>query len=87
MEVLDNNMPANRSVGRDIYIYNAKDPEIIRGGLRLTKGVTNANLYTMIKIFCIFQSSYLLQGEDKTALVRNNDQPRPGKYFIVIEGM
>ncbi len=79
-------MPVNRSVGRDVHIYHANDPEIILGGLRLTRGVTNANLYTMIEIFCIFKSSYVLQGEDKTVTLRNNDQLHPGKYFIVTEG-
>lgn len=84
-EVLDN-MPVNRSVGRDVHIYNAKDPDIILGGLRLTRGVTNANLYAMIDIFCIFESSYVLHGNDKTVLLRNNDPLRSGKYFIVTEG-
>lgn len=79
-------MPVNRSVGRDVHFYNAKDPDIILGGLRLTRGVTNANLYSMSDIFCIFQSSYVLQDEDKTVLLRNDDQLRPGKYFIVTEG-
>lgn len=79
-------MPANRSVGRDVHICNAKDPDIILGGLRLTRGVTNANLYRMIDIFCIFQLSYVILGEDKTVLLRNDDQLRPGKYFIVTEG-
>lgn len=79
-------MPVNRSVGRDVHIYHAKDPDIILGGLRLTRGVTNANFYSMIDIFCIFQLSYVLQGEDKTVLLRNDDQLRPGKYFLVTEG-
>ena len=79
-------MPVNRSFGRDVHIYNAKDPEDILGGLRLTRGVTKANLYSMIEIFCIFKSPYVLQGEDHTVLLRNNDQLHAGKFFIVTEG-
>lgn len=80
-------MSVNRSVGRDVHIYNAQDPGIILGGLRLTRGVTNANLHAMIDIFCIFQVSYNLQGEDRTVTPRDDNPLRPGKYFIVTEGI
>lgn len=79
-------MPLNRSVGRDVHIYDAKDLNSILGGLRLTSGVTNANLYAMIDIFCIFELLYILQGEDKTVIQRDDHLLRPGKYFIVTEG-
>lgn len=80
-------MPPNRSVGRDVHIYNAKDPNTILGGLRLTRGVTNANLHAMIEIFCVFEMFYNLQSEDETVIQRDDHQLRPGKYFIVTEGM
>ncbi len=80
-------MPLDRSVGRDVYIYNAKDPNTILGGLILAKGVTNANFHAMIEIFCIFEASYILQGEDKKVIQKDDHPLCPGKYFIVTEGM
>ena len=80
-------MPLDRSVGRDVHIYDAKDPNTILGGLILARGVTNANFHTMIEIFCIFEASYILQGEDKLVIQRDGHPLRPGKYFIVTEGM
>lgn len=80
-------MVLNRSVGRDVHIYDAKDPNTILGGLILARGVTNANFHAMVEIFCIFEVSYILQGEDKTVIPRDDCPLRPGKYFIVTEGM
>lgn len=80
-------MPVNRSVGRDVHIYDTRDPDIILGGLILTRGVTNANLHAMIDIFCIFEVSYILQGEDRTVILRDDNALRPGRYFIVTEGI
>ena len=74
------NMPLNRSVGRDVHIT-------ILGGLILARGVTNSNFHAVIEIFCIFEVSYILQGEDKTVIQRDDHPLRPGKYFIVTEGM
>lgn len=75
-------MPFNRSVNRDVHIYNAKDPNTILGGLRLTRGVTNANFHAMIEILCIFETHYNLQSEDKMVIQRDEHPLRPGKYFI-----
>lgn len=80
-------MPPNRSVDRDVHIYNAKDPNTILGGLRLTSGVTNANFHAMIEILCIFEMFYNLQSEDEMVIQRDEHPLRPGKYFIVTEGM
>lgn len=80
-------MPLNRSVGRDVHIYDAKDPTIALGGLILARGVTNANFHAMIEIFCIFEVSYILQGEDKAVIPRDDHPLHPGKYFIVTEGI
>ena len=57
------------------------------GGLILARGVTNANFHAMIVIFCIFEGSSILQGEDKTVIQRDGHPLLPGKYFIVTEGM
>ncbi|KAL0639311.1 hypothetical protein Q9L58_001537 [Maublancomyces gigas] len=42
---------SNRSLGRNVHIYNASDPTEL-GGLVLTNGVTNANFHSMVEIIC-----------------------------------
>ncbi|KAH0547708.1 hypothetical protein FGG08_000197 [Glutinoglossum americanum] len=74
---------ANRSAGRNIHIYDAKDPDVVLGGLILTNGVTNANFYSMVEIFCIFDSSYFLRDEDGITIQRDDYPLHPGKYFIL----
>jgi hypothetical protein len=52
--------PANRSGGRNVHIYDFDDsndldfslePKVVLGGLILTDGITNANLYSMLDMF------------------------------------
>jgi len=80
-------MPArNRSAGRDVHLYDMKDPSEVLGGLILTNGVTNANFHTMVETIFIFQSPYDLQNEDKTSVSKNSNPLRPGNYYIVSAG-
>jgi len=77
----------NRSEGRNVLIYNAKSPSEPIGGLIVTHGITNANLYAMIDIICIFTSTFILQLEDgSTVIPKNDDALRPGNYYIVTTG-
>lgn len=77
----------NRSEGRNVLIYDAKNPSEPVGGLILTHGITNANLYAMIDIICIFSSTFILQLEDSnTIILKNDDVLRPGNYYIVTTG-
>ncbi|KAI9761129.1 MAG: hypothetical protein M1840_002026 [Geoglossum simile] len=81
-------MPAtNREAGRNVHIYGAKDPTTALGGLILTPGVTNANFYSMIEIFCIFDSNYLLQDEGDMEIQRDGNPLHPGKYYILTNGV
>lgn len=77
----------NRSAGRDVHIYEAKDPDTVIGGLILTNGVTNANLYSMVEIICIFDSVYFLQDEYGITIQRDGSPLHPGKYYILTSGM
>ncbi|MCJ1243591.1 hypothetical protein MMC30_000788 [Trapelia coarctata] len=79
-------MPINRSRGRTVHIYDAKDPDTALGGLILTNGVTNANFYSMIKIFCIFDSNYFLRDEGGTTIQRDDSSLHPGRYYILTDG-
>ena len=48
-------MASDRSEGRDVHIYDAKDPsQTVLGGLHLTKGITNILFYSVIEIILLF---------------------------------
>ena len=74
--------PRNRSKGRDVHIFDASDRDTSIGGLILTAGVTNANLYTMIEIFVIFNGEYILRNESDTTIEKDDSLLLPGNYFI-----
>ena len=76
-------MPShNRSAARDVHIFDASDRRTPIGGLILSAGVTNANLYAMVDIFVIFNSEYVLRNEDDVATDKNNSPLLPGNYYI-----
>jgi hypothetical protein len=74
--------PEDRSQGRDVHIYDAKDPTIVLGGLILTNGVTNANFYSMVEILVLFTSDFELRDKGDTKIERNDDPLQPGRYYI-----
>jgi hypothetical protein len=78
--------PRDRSGGREVHIYDAKEPATVIGGLILTNGVTNANLYSMVEILVLFTSAFELQDKDETKIQRNDDPLQPGKYYINTAG-
>jgi hypothetical protein len=51
-------LAGNRARGRNAFIYDANDPDKVLGGLVLTNGVTNANLYSMVEIMIIFDGGF-----------------------------
>ena len=76
-------MPArDRSRGRDVHIYDAKDPCTVLGGLILTEGVTNVNFYSMVETLVSFTTDFELRDEGDTKVERNDDPLRPGRYCI-----
>jgi len=79
-------MSADRSLGRDVFIYSANDPDKVLGGLVLTNGVTNANFYAMVEIIIIFGGSFSLLDGDGTKIERNDRPLQPGNYFIDADG-
>jgi len=79
-------IPVDRTLGRDVFIYDANDPDKVLGGLILTNGVTNANLYAMVEIIIIFNGSFSLLDGDGTKIDRDDDPLRPGNYFIDVDG-
>lgn len=82
---------SNRALGRNVNIYAASDPTgLVLGGLVLTNGVTNVNLYSMVEVFLLFDSNYVLRHED--VMDDSKDVPKdeqalqPGNYYILTDG-
>ena len=80
-------MTANRSAGRNVHIYDARNPAAVLGGLILMNGVTNANFYSMIEIFLWFDKNYFLRHADHTEVQKDEHAFQPGNYYIVTNGM
>ena len=78
--------PRDRSRGRTVHIHDAKDRDTVLGGLILTNGVTNANLYSMVEIFVIFTGGFELRDEDDVKVEPNDSQLQPGRYYIHTAG-
>jgi len=78
--------PINRSLGRNVHIYDDKHPDSVIGGLVLTNGITNGNFYSMVEILIIFTSAFLLRDEGGVELKKDNRPLQPGKYYIVATG-
>jgi hypothetical protein len=77
-------MPSlNRSEGRNVHTYDAKDSATVLGGLILTNGVTNANFYSMVEILFVFESTFLLQDEGGITVQRDGHLLQPGNYYIL----
>lgn len=74
--------PRDRSRGRDVHIYDIKDPSTILGGLILENGVTNANFYSMVEILALFSNDFELKYEGDTKIEKDNNPLRPGNYYI-----
>ena len=79
--------PPNRSEGRNVHLYNKVDRDTVIGGLRLTSGITNANFYEMVEIIIIFKDTFLLRGEDRITIPKDDSPLQPGDYFIESPGM
>jgi hypothetical protein len=74
--------PRNRSAGRNVHIFDTSDRNTSIGGLVLTAGITNANLYTMIEIFVIFNGEYILRNESNIIIKRDDSLLLSGNYYI-----
>jgi len=77
----------SRSEDRDAHIYASETLEMLLGGLWIAKCITNANLYSMVEIFCIFSDTFDLQLHGGPLVARDNSQLQPGNYFVVSNGM
>jgi len=74
----------DRSRGRDVHIYDFKNPSTVLGGLILENGVTNTNFYSMVEI--IILCDFELQDKGGSKIEKNDDPLRPGDYYINATG-
>lgn len=85
---------ADRSIARNVHIYDIEEPNKVLGGLYLAQELTNLSLYAMLDIFIMPVEipssqdgfSYLLQTKDGTAIARNSDLFGPGTYYLAATG-
>jgi hypothetical protein len=84
--------PNDRSGGRNVHIYDAEKPTTVLGGLILSNGVTNANLYSMLDIFIVYEAPKelpldevkpFLRDKEGTKIEKNDDPLQPGEYYLV----
>ncbi|PUU73776.1 HNH endonuclease-domain-containing protein [Tuber borchii] len=76
----------NRADGRDTFIYDSNHRDTLLGGLWLTEGVTNANLYYMVEIICVFTDTFDIHDNNEQLVERDEKPLQPGNYFIVTNG-
>ncbi|PUU82145.1 hypothetical protein B9Z19DRAFT_1075639 [Tuber borchii] len=76
----------NRSIAHNTFIYSSDDLNVLLGGLWVAEGITNANLYSMMEIICIFSDTFDLQHHRGPLVERDNSQLQPGDYFVVTNG-
>ncbi|PUU79019.1 hypothetical protein B9Z19DRAFT_1047514 [Tuber borchii] len=78
--------PLDRSPWRDTYIYASDNRSSVLGGLWVAEGVTNANLYSMLEIFCLFTDTFDLRDSSERLVERDGQRLKPGNYYIFTAG-
>ena len=78
--------PANRAAGRDTFIYDSNHRDTLLGGFWTAEGITNANLYCMVEIICLFTDTFDLRDNNERLVERDEKPLQPGNYFIVSNG-
>ena len=76
----------SRSAFRDAFIYASGSLCTLLGGLWIAEGITNANLYSMVEIFCNFSDIFDLQLHGGPLIKKDDSQLQPGNYFVVTNG-
>src|SRR4051794_10821657 len=75
--------PMDRSAERNVHISNDKDRATVLGGLILNLGVTNANLYAMIRFFVKFERrTFSLRNQNGIEIQKDHQPLQPGNYYI-----
>ncbi|KAG0633967.1 hypothetical protein HOY80DRAFT_1061874 [Tuber brumale] len=78
--------PLNHPPWHNIYIYASDNGSTALRGLWAAKGITNANPYFMLQVFCFFTDSFDLRNSSEHLVERDGQQLQPGNYYIVTAG-
>ena len=78
-------MPA-RAIGRNVHIFDPRNPDTILGGLLVTEGITNESFYGMVDIIIEFTTSYSLRRQSGSTIQRDNNPLQEGGYFVITSG-
>ena len=71
---------------RNTYIYASDNRSAVLGGIWAAEGLTNANLYFMLEVFCSFADTFSLCDDSERLIERDGQQLQPGNYYIVTAG-
>ena len=75
-----------RASGRHTFIYDSNHRDTLLGGLWIAEGTTNADLYYMVDIICVFADTFDLRDSNEQLVKRDEKPLQPGNYFIVSNG-
>ncbi|PUU78816.1 hypothetical protein B9Z19DRAFT_906321, partial [Tuber borchii] len=71
---------------RNANIYDSDRKDNLIGGLWIAEGITNANLYSMLEIFCTFSDTFYLRHFSGQLVERDQNPLQPGDYLIATNG-
>jgi len=75
-----------RSLPRDVFIYEGKGHSTLLGGLTLTTGITQADIYVMIEIFVAgLTEGYRIENDTGDRVPRDEEPLTKGNYHVVAE--
>lgn len=73
----------DRSIGRTVFIYNAKGDKKQLGGLFNTQGITNKNFHDMLEM--VFDSPYTLTLASGDTVPKDGAELQPGNYYVDVK--
>jgi len=71
---------------RNLFLYDATDHSKLLGGLMVTAGMTNENLYDWVEIYCVFTAPFNIHNNNQHVVERNGNALVAGNYYIVSDG-
>ncbi len=76
-------MVADKSIERNIHLYNVEDRETVLDNLILTNDVIKFNFYSMMRILLLFQFFFSIEHEISATLERNEELLSLENYYVV----
>ncbi len=76
-------MVADKSIERNIHLYNVQDRETVLDNLILINDVIKFNFYSMMRILLLFQFFFSIEHEISATLERNEELLSLENYYVV----